>query len=73
MLVSRVTLGDPYLATGRMIGTRRPPERLRGGRYDSVVANVGTPNGQVFGQRHREFVVFDRTQAYPELAIYFYS
>ena len=41
--------------------------------YDSAVANVGIWNGMGHTQLqdHREFIVYDGKQAYPELAIHF--
>ena len=88
LLISRVTLGDPFYATGTLSQYRRPPERTStlkanlnnlygamapgggiqvtrfGCLYDSVVAN-STTNGQV----HRELIVYDHRQAYPEYVV----
>lgn len=75
IVLSRVVLGDPFFTKGPMRGERRPP--LRAGThyvYDSIVAEVNIPNGRQGGQgrqEHREFVLFDRMQAYPELVIFF--
>lgn len=55
--VSRVLLGRPYYATSHMQQTRRPPEG-----YDSIIANQNR-----FG--HRELIVYDRFQAYPEFLV----
>jgi hypothetical protein len=65
LVISRVVLGDPYYATAAMQNERRPP--LRGGAFapgltfDSVVANM----------LHREFIVYDHKQAYPEYIVWF--
>ena len=70
LLISRVTLGDPHYATGTLKEYRRPPERNAvvwgaGLTYDSVVANTSTTSGQV----HRELIVYDHRQAYPEYVV----
>ena len=57
----------PYYANRAMRGLRRPPE-IPGRQwilYDSVVANYVGGSGQV----HREFVIYDRLQAYPEYLV----
>ena len=65
LVISRVVLGDPYYATAALQNERRPP--LRGGAFapgltfDSVVANM----------LHREFIVYDHKQAYPEYIVWF--
>ena len=48
---------------------RRPPEKNSrifgaGVLYDSVIANTGAA-----GQVHRELIVYDRRQAYPEYIV----
>ena len=64
MLVSRVVLGDPHYQT-RTEALRRPPERGglfdRGVLFDSIVAN----------KDHRELIVYDHRQAYPEYIVFF--
>mmetsp|Transcript_64698 Transcript_64698/g.140962 ORF Transcript_64698/g.140962 Transcript_64698/m.140962 type:complete len:452 (+) Transcript_64698:48-1403(+) len=77
IILSRVALGDPYYTACELQGLKRPPhrrpERLTPSFHKSVVANAGICNG--FGlsqhQQHREFVLFDGRQAYPDLAIFF--
>ena len=69
MLVVRVTLGDPFYTAGGMQDERRPPEKNSrifgaGVLYDSVIANTGAA-----GQVHRELIVYDRRQAYPEYIV----
>eukprot|EP00747_Dinoflagellata_sp_TGD_P013648 gnl/TRDRNA2_/TRDRNA2_122737_c0_seq1.p1 gnl/TRDRNA2_/TRDRNA2_122737_c0~~gnl/TRDRNA2_/TRDRNA2_122737_c0_seq1.p1 ORF type:complete len:114 (+),score=10.19 gnl/TRDRNA2_/TRDRNA2_122737_c0_seq1:116-457(+) len=69
LVVARVLLGHPYLASEPMRGQRRPPlADLHGVPYDSVIARPGIVNGKPHRQVHWEFVVPD-TQAYPELFI----
>ena len=70
LIVARVVLGDPYYAIGQMSQQRRPPMRNETFRYwqvgtlfDSVVANVST------SQAHRELIVYDHRQAYPEYVV----
>lgn len=66
MLVSRVTLGDPYYQQTIHPSLRRPPERGgmfgAGVLFDSIVANT----------EHREFVIYDHRQAYPEYLVLFH-
>eukprot|EP00928_Gymnodinium_smaydae_P042544 TRINITY_DN28627_c0_g1_i1.p1 TRINITY_DN28627_c0_g1~~TRINITY_DN28627_c0_g1_i1.p1 ORF type:complete len:580 (-),score=55.60 TRINITY_DN28627_c0_g1_i1:57-1685(-) len=78
IIVARVLLGHAYAAAGPMTDLRIPPHLdpndASKGRYDSVVANEGIPNGTSGGtgtQSHREFVIFEKCMAYPELAIFF--
>jgi len=69
LFYSRVVLGIPYyIKTGRK-GERRPPPYpdIPGRLYDSVIANEGVANGGK--QYHREFVVYDRRQTYPEFEV----
>ena len=63
---SRVTLGRAFPTRGDFQNQRRPP---RG--FDSVVAHIHIANHGV--QRHREFVVYDGSQIYPEFLISFDS
>ena len=66
VLIARVTLGDPFYAKKENNKNhnqrRRPPDRetQQGLLYDSMVANATS------GQVHREIMVYDRSQAYPE-------
>ena len=62
IIYSRVTLGRAFATNAQMQNERRPPLG-----YDSVVANSHVAN---YGkQKHREFVVYDGRQAYPEFII----
>lgn len=70
MFLIRMCLGDIHL-TGQGGNFKRPPTKNNpskaGGTqdmYDSVVANGGS-------FAHREFVVYDRNQAYPEYLIWY--
>jgi hypothetical protein len=58
--LSRVCLGRPYYATTCMNSTRRAPDGS-----DCVIANVGS----AINLGHRELIVYDRFQAYPEFLI----
>jgi len=73
-ILSRALVGDPFYTEAQQKTLVRPPARRHPGkgRYDSIVANVGIANGvSVVGQQHREFVLFNGAQTYPEFAIYF--
>ena len=64
LLISRVALGDPYYANSTELQRcRRPPIRGTGLAFDSVVANSSST------QTHREFVLYDHRQAYPEYIV----
>eukprot|EP00929_Paragymnodinium_shiwhaense_P109722 TRINITY_DN76219_c0_g1_i1.p1 TRINITY_DN76219_c0_g1~~TRINITY_DN76219_c0_g1_i1.p1 ORF type:complete len:829 (-),score=117.61 TRINITY_DN76219_c0_g1_i1:2-2488(-) len=69
LLYTRVLLGTPFYTKGDRIGERRPPvfPDRPGKLYDSVVANAGVANAGK--QYHREFVVYDRRQTYPEFEV----
>jgi len=69
LLYVRVLLGLSCYVRDSMKGARRPPpDPGSGGRLcDSVIANAGVANGG--RQVHREFVVYDRRQAYPEFEV----
>merc|ERR1711879_309512 len=77
MLLVRVVLGDPHFTEGpdkRNPKQRRlPPSRVPPlvGTFNSVVAEPGIRRSDTEKQVHREFVLFDRFQVYPELAIYY--
>merc|ERR1719476_903412 len=78
LLLCRVVLGQPYFPTGTItskfwstpciMGCRRisacphPPA-------DSVIVNPGIPKLGRNKQRHRELIVFDPGQAYPEYMV----
>eukprot|EP00435_Cladocopium_sp_Y103_P023365 s3260_g5.t1 len=77
-ILSRVVLGHPHIATGAMKNEKVEPFRDDNdpsqGRSNSVVVNPGTDNGGQGAQRaqvHREFVLFNSHQAYPELVVCF--
>eukprot|EP00929_Paragymnodinium_shiwhaense_P035919 TRINITY_DN19321_c0_g1_i1.p1 TRINITY_DN19321_c0_g1~~TRINITY_DN19321_c0_g1_i1.p1 ORF type:complete len:836 (-),score=127.93 TRINITY_DN19321_c0_g1_i1:180-2687(-) len=67
VIVSRVVLGDPYYAPRADTSMRRPPAKssITHELYDSVVANPGTDKGSG-SQVHREYIIFEGAQAYPE-------
>eukprot|EP00811_Abedinium_folium_P019129 NODE_2805_length_2141_cov_9.002483.p1 GENE.NODE_2805_length_2141_cov_9.002483~~NODE_2805_length_2141_cov_9.002483.p1 ORF type:complete len:388 (+),score=128.20 NODE_2805_length_2141_cov_9.002483:880-2043(+) len=60
-LLCRVLLGRPFYAVDPMPSVRKAPDG-----YDSVVFNPG--HGAAVGH-HREFIVYDRYQAYPEYIV----
>lgn len=61
-ILSRVVLGNPYYTQQGMQEERRAPDR-----YDSVVFTPSHAPG-VLGH-HRELVVYDRAQVYPEYIV----
>merc|ERR1712070_120778 len=61
---SRVTLGRAHSTKTALRGQRRAPDG-----YDSVVANTLLANAGA--QVHREFIVYDRNQIYPEFLVCF--
>ena len=67
LIISRVALGDTYLATETRKKERRPPLRKESsGTYDSIMVKPGPIQGHPkTKQIHQEFVIFDREQAYP--------
>lgn len=69
LLYVRVLLGVPFYVPNSMKGSRRPPKisGCEGRLHDSVIANAGVANGGK--QVHREFVIYDRRQAYPEFEL----
>ena len=63
IFLSRVTLGSPFIAQSSHNDLRRPPERKdKKCLYDSLL-------GKMPGYRYREFVVYDKSQCYPEFLI----
>lgn len=72
LIVARVALGDPFYTMSSLSKQRRPPERSTrtgwkpGLLYDSVVVNAGDNN-----QVHRELILYDHKQAYPEYIVRF--
>jgi len=73
-IIARLILGHPHLATGPMKQIKVEPlvdkDNPSLGRCHSVIVKPGTPT---FGapQVHREAVIFDGTQAYPEMIVHF--
>ena len=65
MLLCRVILGEPHQISNHFGANRRlpPAKNANGERYDSVVVH---PPGA-----HREFIVYDGDQTYPEFMIRF--
>src|SRR5690554_5341375 len=63
MFLSRVTLGSPFHTQTAHKNHRRPPERQdKNCLFDSLV-------GKLPSMRYREFIVYDRSQCYPEFLI----
>jgi hypothetical protein len=80
MLYCRVALGRTVSTKQTLEGMPRPafeePDEsgllMRTVLYDSVIAPTGAMENHQHGyQVHREFIVFDRTQVYPEFCIYY--
>ncbi len=79
MFLSRVVLGNSFVALSEMINLRRPPCTTAGcddpaclhPRHDSVTGEIEAnfPTAQL--KRYREFIVYDRQMAYPEWLIVF--
>ena len=74
-IIARVILGHASEAQGSMRNEKWEPLVEPGnpakGSYHSVIANPGTPNGAPQKQVHREFVLFNGAQAYPEMIVHF--
>lgn len=66
MLYCRVLMGDAYRTSANLREARRAPDKpgSGGAAFDSVLASGGA-------QVHREFIVYDRNQVYPEFIIYY--
>lgn len=75
IIIARVVLGCASIARCPARGERKAPfidpQRPALGMHDSVVAHPGIPIGPGKEQVHREFIIFNGTQAYPEFVIYF--
>jgi len=69
IVISRVVMGEPFYPRQQQTTLRRPPEKdpSTHSLYDSVIANPGVAN--LGTQVHREYVVYDRSQAYPEFVV----
>lgn len=72
VVVCRVLLGDPYYAIGPCPERTRPPQRVGAvdEEWDSVIAELPGPRAargtHTAGQAHRDYVVYQPGQAYPE-------
>jgi len=75
IIVTRVLVGQPHFAQGPMKSTKFEPyiddSDPSKGRCNSVLVQPGTVRGSSQQQVHREFVIFDNAQTYPELVISF--
>ena len=69
MLVCRVTMGVPFCTQEQHQGVRRAPDNpaTPGRPHDSIFAESGVANRGA--QYHNEYVVFDRSQVYPEFVV----
>ena len=75
LIIARVILGHPHNAAGPlrklkvepMVDPNDPSE----GRCHSVIAQPGIPKTSGNEQVHREFVLFNGAQAYPEMIVHF--
>ncbi|CAF3615889.1 unnamed protein product [Adineta steineri] len=84
IILYRVVLGDVHIAfkydkvkycggamqNGRQINIRRPPKKANGHDVFDSLMGESIENGGNYLQ-HREFVIYDRGQAYPEYVIDF--
>eukprot|EP01087_Luapelamoeba_hula_P022867 TRINITY_DN8303_c2_g1_i1.p1 TRINITY_DN8303_c2_g1~~TRINITY_DN8303_c2_g1_i1.p1 ORF type:complete len:423 (+),score=50.16 TRINITY_DN8303_c2_g1_i1:194-1462(+) len=73
MLICRVTLGEPWMRlepTDKQKPLRRPPERDNGYLFDSVIGESRAHNSDACLD-FREFIVYDRRQAYPEYIVHY--
>ena len=73
ILYCRVLLGKIHYTKTTMVGHTRPPQIGTSTEiFDSVVAPTGPmENHAQKVQIHREFIVYDRAQVYPEFAIFY--
>ena len=75
LIIARVILGHPSNAAGTLTQVKVEPmvdpNDPSKGRCHSVIVQPGTPNGSAQGQVHREFVLFNGAQAYPEMIVHF--
>ncbi len=82
IFLSRVTLGNPFISTNMHKDIKRPPcikghfdTEVRGcdhERHDSIVGEVESPQyPNALLKRYREFIVYDRSQCYPEFLVSF--
>jgi len=70
MLVCRVCMGWPYRTRAQHGQQRIPPDNSAtpGRPFDSIFAETGVANSG--SQKHNEYVIFDRSQAYPEYLVH---
>eukprot|EP00993_Chasmostoma_nieuportense_P005168 NODE_57_length_3661_cov_23.453594_g53_i0.p1 GENE.NODE_57_length_3661_cov_23.453594_g53_i0~~NODE_57_length_3661_cov_23.453594_g53_i0.p1 ORF type:complete len:748 (+),score=90.45 NODE_57_length_3661_cov_23.453594_g53_i0:1253-3496(+) len=72
MFCCRVTMGEPFITTGRHENLRRPPTRPNKKiLFDSVLADPKKANSG--NQIHREFIIYDRCLTYPEFLVEYTS
>jgi hypothetical protein len=78
MILARTWLGDPYVALASQSSFRRPPCIVGHSRvmcdhprFTSLVAATGADDPRSVLTKHREFVLYAREQAYPELIVEF--
>ena len=66
IMYCRVAMGDAFRTSSQLKNRRRAPDKPGGGggTFDSVLASGGA-------QVHREFIVYDRNQVYPEFIVYY--
>ncbi|CAE7807286.1 Parp12, partial [Symbiodinium necroappetens] len=73
-IVTRLIVGDPHYARGPLpqvkVEPLRDPQDASRGRCHSVIAAPGTPSGSGPQQVHRELVIFNGAQAYPEMIVH---
>ena len=73
-IITRLILGEPHYARGPLpqvkVEPPRDPKDASKGRCHSVIASPGTPSGNGATQVHRELVIFDGAQAYPEMIVH---
>ena len=72
-IITRLILGEPHYARGPLpqvkVEPLRDPKDTSKGRCHSVIAAPGTPSGNGATQVHRELVIFNGAQAYPEMIV----
>ena len=74
VIIARVILGHCYNAAGPLqtkVGPLVDPSNPSEGRFHSVIVQPGTCRGGGERQVHREFVLFNGAQAYPELIVHY--
>ena len=73
-IITRLILGEPHYASGPLpqvkVEPPRDPKDPSKGRCHSVIASPGTPSGNGAKQVHRELVIFNGIQAYPEMIVH---